>query len=67
MKKNMGKADSIIRIIVALLIVGLYLGNVIGGVTAIVLLVIAGIFALTASVRVCPLYSIFGIKTNKEQ
>lgn len=63
----MGKADSIIRIVVALLIVGLYLGNVIGGVTAVVLLAVAGIFALTASVRVCPLYLIFGIKTNKEQ
>lgn len=63
----MSKADSIIRIIVALLIGGLYLLNVISGTLAIILLAVAAIFTLTALVGVCPLYLPFGIRTNKNE
>lgn len=63
MKKNMGKADRVIRIIIALAIVALYFGNVISGTLAIILLVLAGIFLLTSFVSFCPLYAPFGIST----
>jgi hypothetical protein len=65
MKKNMGTADKSIRILAAIVVIGLYLGNVISGTVAIVLLVLAGIFILTSFVSYCPLYSPFGISTRK--
>ncbi len=67
MKKNMGTADKVIRILVALGIVGLYVANVISGTIAIVLLLLAGIFILTSFISFCPLYSPFGISTRKKE
>lgn len=63
MKRNMGNADRIFRLLVAAVIAVLYFLHVISGTVAIVLLVIAGIFLLTSLVSVCPLYSLFGIST----
>ena len=63
MKKNMGSADRIIRLLIAAVIAGLYFGNVVTGTLGIVLLVFAGIFVLTSFIRVCPLYMPFGIST----
>jgi hypothetical protein len=66
MKANMGTTDKVLRIAVAALIAGLYLGNVISGTMAIVGLVLAGIFLLTSTMSFCPLYSIFGLNTCKK-
>lgn len=63
MKKNMGAADRIIRVIIAAIILILYFSNVIGGTLFIVLLVIAAIFTLTSLVGICPLYIPFKIST----
>lgn len=63
MKKNMGNADRIIRVISAIIIAILYFTNVISGTVGIVLLVLAGIFVLTSLMSFCPLYAPFGIKT----
>ncbi|HEY9083113.1 MAG TPA: DUF2892 domain-containing protein [Vicingaceae bacterium] len=63
MKKNMGTADKIIRIIIAAIIVTLYFTEMITGTVAIVLLVLSGIFVLTSFISFCPLYTLFGIKT----
>lgn len=63
MKKNMGSADRIIRLLIAVIIAGLYFGGVVSGTLGTVLMVIAVIFALTSLVSFCPLYAIFGIKT----
>jgi hypothetical protein len=65
MKKNMGKADRIVRIIVAIILGVLYYNGTISGTWAIVALVVAVIFALTSFVSTCPLYSIVGISTCK--
>ena len=59
----MGNADRIIRIIVAALIAILYFSGTVTGTLGIVLLVLAGIFALTSVVSFCPLYAPFGIST----
>lgn len=66
MKANMGTADKIIRIIVAIAIAGMYFANLISGTIAIVLLVIAGIFILTSFISFCPLYLPFGLSTRKK-
>lgn len=65
MKKNMGAADRIIRAIIAVIIVLLYTSGKIQDTTAIILLIIAGIFLLTSLVSFCPLYTLLSIKTNK--
>jgi hypothetical protein len=63
MKKNMGSADKIIRIIIAIVIAALYFTNVISGTLGIVLLVLASVFMLTSLVSFCPLYAPFGLST----
>lgn len=65
MKKNMGNADRIIRVIIAALVAVLYFTNMITGTLGIVLLVLAGVFVLTSLVSFCPLYAPFGIRTCK--
>lgn len=63
MKKNMGTADKVIRVIIAALVVILYFNGVITGTTGIILLMLAGIFVLTSLVGFCPLYAPLGIRT----
>lgn len=65
MKKNMGNADKAIRLLIAVVIAILYFTNVISGTLAIVLGVLAIVFALTSFISFCPLYLPFGISTNK--
>ena len=65
MKKNMGSADKIIRILIAGLIATLYFTHVISGVLAIILGILAIVFIATSVVSFCPLYLPFGISTNK--
>jgi hypothetical protein len=66
MKKNMGTADKILRILVAIVIAGLYFANIISGTVAIILLILAGVFILTSFMSFCPLYYPFGISTKKK-
>lgn len=66
MKKNMGSADKIVRILIALIIGGLYLAEVISGTTAVILAILAVVFLATALVGFCPLYLPFGISTRKK-
>ncbi|PTX62674.1 Protein of unknown function (DUF2892) [Kordia periserrulae] len=63
MKKNMGAADRIIRVIIAAIVATLYFTDTITGTLGIILLVLAGIFVLTSFVSFCPLYAPFGIST----
>jgi fatty acid desaturase len=63
MKKNMGGADRIIRILLAAVFAYLYFGGIITGTWGIVLLVLGGVFVLTSLVGFCPLYAPFGIST----
>ena len=65
MTKNVGMADRVIRMIIVLVILGLYLGGQITGTAAIILGIIAVIFFLTSLVGFCPAYVLFGISTKK--
>ncbi len=67
MKKNMGSADKIIRILIALTVVVLFYTNVISGTLALVLSVFAIILLITSFVNFCPLYLPFGISTRKKE
>lgn len=64
MKKNMGNLDRILRLVVAVVIAILYFTNTISGTVAIVLGVLAIIFALTSTISFCPLYLPFGLSTR---
>ncbi|MCB0518217.1 MAG: DUF2892 domain-containing protein [Lewinellaceae bacterium] len=63
MKKNMGSADRIVRIILAIVFAVLYFTGTVTGTLGIVLLVLAAVFVLTSVVSFCPLYLPFGIST----
>jgi len=63
MKKNMGTADRAIRIVIALIIAGLYFTNIVTGTLGIVLVILGAVFLLTSFVSFCPLYAPFGIST----
>ena len=67
MKSNMGSFDRIARVVIAAVIALLYVLQVINGITAAVLLILAGVFLLTSFISVCPLYLPFGINTNKKK
>jgi hypothetical protein len=66
MKKNVGSADKIIRYVIA--VVALYFAY--KGVESpwnYVLYLVAGIMVVTAVTGTCPLFSVFGISTNKSK
>ena len=67
MKKNMGLADKIIRILIAALVAILYFTNIISGTLGIVLLIVSGVFILTSLISFCPLYLPFGLNTGKKK
>ena len=67
MKKNMGGVDKLIRLVVAAIFVTLNLLEVVSGTLGIVLLALAGIFALTSLISFCPLYLPFGISTTPKE
>lgn len=67
MKKNMGTIDKVVRLIVAVAIAVLYYTNTISGTLAIVLGILAIVFALTSAISFCPLYTIFGISTRERK
>lgn len=65
MKKNMGTADRIIRVLIAVVIAVLWFTKTIDGTLGIVLMVLSGIFVLTSLFSFCPLYLPFGLSTCK--
>ena len=67
MKKNMGSADKIIRVILAVIIFTLYFTGIIPGLFGIILSVFAVIFVLTSLIGTCPLYLPFGLSTLRKK
>ncbi|SDS24685.1 Protein of unknown function [Formosa sp. Hel1_31_208] len=65
MKANMGNADRIIRILIAVVVGVLYWQGSIEGTLAYILIGLSIVFILTSLVNFCPLYALFGIKTCK--
>lgn len=65
MTTNVGTADRVIRVVLAVVaaIVGFSVGA--GSVLGIVLLVLAAVLLVTAAVGFCPLYRLVGLSTSK--
>jgi uncharacterized membrane protein YbjE (DUF340 family) len=66
MKQNIGLSDRIIRVSIALLIIIFYFTNLIDGVTANILLVLAATLAITSSIGWCPLYGVIRLSPRKK-
>lgn len=65
MKKNMGTTDRVIRLLLAAVLAALAYFGVLTGTAAIVLYVVAAVFALTSFISFCPIYPLLGINTCK--
>jgi hypothetical protein len=65
MKRNLSNTDRIVRVVIAALFAYLYFGGIVTGGLGIVLLVLGGVFLLTAIVAFCPLYAPFKFSTYK--
>lgn len=65
MLKNESSIDRIVRLIIA--VVAIVIAFAVGASTVlgIILFVVAAIMVVTAAVGFCPLYRIFGLRTNK--
>lgn len=66
MKQNIGTADKIIRMIIAIIVGVLIFTGAIKGTAALVLGILAAVFVLTALAGTCPLYIPFKISTKKQ-
>lgn len=67
MKKNMGSADKLIRVLLAAVFAVLYFTKTVEGTLGVVLLALGGVFILTSLINFCPLYLPFGISTCKKE
>ncbi|MFM6976582.1 MAG: DUF2892 domain-containing protein [Sphingobacteriaceae bacterium] len=63
MKKNMGNADRIIRLLIAAIIAFLFYNGTLTGTLGTVLIVLSGVFLLTSLISFCPLYTLVGLNT----
>ncbi len=67
LKKNMGTLDKTIRISIALILLGLYIGGSIPeGTLTLLLIIICTIFLLTSIIGFCPLYALLNLTTRKQ-
>ncbi len=67
MKKNMGTADRIIRVLLAVIFAGLIFGGQVHGALAAILGILVVVFAVTSVVSFCPLYVLLGLSTGKKE
>ena len=67
MKKNLGNIDRVLRVAFAVLVAILFFTKVISGGTGLILLIVAGILALTSLISFCPIYWALGWKTSKKE
>ncbi|GAB4500104.1 MAG: hypothetical protein OHK003_18820 [Anaerolineales bacterium] len=66
MNRNLSDIDRIVRVALAVVLAYLYFGGIVTGTLGIVLVVLAVVFAATALISFCPLYSIFKLSTYKK-
>jgi len=66
MKKNMGSADKIIRVLLAIIFAILIFTGTVTGVLAIILGIFGVVFLVTSFMSFCPLYLPFNLSTTKK-
>ena len=64
--RNMGTIDRIIRITLALVFVALIVTGTVTGALAVILGILAAVFAVTSVFSFCPLYFAFKLSTRPE-
>jgi len=67
MKTNVGSADRIVRVILAVIIAALYFTNVITGTLGTIFLILAFILLITSLFSTCPIYMATGLSTRKKK
>ena len=67
MKKNMGSADRIIRIVLAIVFAVLYFTGQVTGTIGVILIILAVVFLATSLIGSCPLYIPLGMNTCKKE
>ncbi|MBZ0202958.1 MAG: DUF2892 domain-containing protein [Ignavibacteria bacterium] len=66
MKKNIGSADKITRIIIAAAFITFYLTGIVSGTIGIILIALSVIFLATSFIGSCPLYLPLGLSTLRK-
>ncbi len=66
MKKNVGTADRVIRILLAATVGALMLTGTITGAVAVIAAVLAVVFLLTGAVSFCPLYALLRVSSCRK-
>lgn len=64
--KNIGKLDTIVRVILAMVVTGLIVTGKVTGLAAIALIFTCAWSLMNAVVGACPIYDFFGISTYKK-
>lgn len=64
MKQNMGTVDRVLRMVIAVALVVLFFAGAVTGTEGILLVLLAGLLALTSLSGYCPVYPLFGIDTH---
>lgn len=67
MKKNLGVTDKIIRIILAVIIAGLYFTRDLNFTLSLIAFLAVSVLVVTTFVSFCPIYYPFGIFTKKKE
>ncbi|MFD2201460.1 YgaP family membrane protein [Shivajiella indica] len=67
MKKNLGKAHTILRLFLAGLCAYLYFDGIITGTWGVVVLLLAGLYLFTGLTSYAPLYDIFNMSTRRSK
>jgi len=63
MKKNMGNADRMIRVLLAIIFSALYFTGIVTGLLGLTLVVLSAVFLLTSIFSFCPLYALVGLNS----
>jgi hypothetical protein len=67
MIQNVGSTDRIIRLILAIVMTGLFLGKLVNDTVGIILVLLSVMFLVTGMVKFCPIYLPFKINTNRKK
>lgn len=67
MKTNIGSADKLIRLAIALILILLFYLEIITGTLGLIALILAFVLAITSLINFCPIYALFRINTCKKK
>ncbi|HEX5003075.1 MAG TPA: DUF2892 domain-containing protein [Bacteroidia bacterium] len=67
MKKNLGKTDRMVRVLLGVLLGIVYFTGIIQGTLATVALVLSVVMFVTSAVSFCPIYAMLGLSTGSAE